>query len=177
MASKLYVMNCKKQNELFYCRVPGQRQLYAPEIPAGGQIEIMPGADIKILQGIVDHHKQYGMVAVADVDRTKEFINLCYQWDKPITQNQILYGAQHNDDVLTETGRQNRDNAAVAISARLEDAAVRNDSRVNRMELEIIEEKKPGDNSAGLSETIIVDHNNGAAPGSKRQKGRASARA
>lgn len=174
--TKLYIANCKPQSENFSFRVIGTGQLVTQHIPAGGQIEIYRDTDRATLEAIVEQHEQYGLIPVANIDRTKPFISLCYQYDKPITQNHIKYGIEHNTDVLTEVGRERRDQAAVAIGSNLERAADEAAGRpqLKGMSLEIQEEKAPGDNSAGINEVIQVDHNHGDKPGSKRKAGRPS---
>ncbi len=170
---KLYIANTKSQAETFSFRVGENRQLISQNIPAGGQIQIYRDADRDTLEHIVAQHRRYGLVAVADIDRTKPFISLCYQFDKPITDNQIKYGIEHNVEVLTEVGKERRDQAAVAIGSNIERAAEEaGQTRVNSLSLEIQEEKQPGDNSTGINEVIHVDKQHGDKPGSKRKVGR-----
>jgi hypothetical protein len=173
MASKLFVANCKSQTEVFSYRVAETKQLISQDIPAGGQIQIYRDTDRDTLEHIIEQHRKYGLINVADIDRTKPFISLCYQFDKPITQNHIKYGVEHNVEVLTDVGRERRDQAAVAIGTNLERAAEEaGQTRVNAMSLEIQEEKAPGDNSDGINEIIHVDKTQGTKPGSDRKAGR-----
>lgn len=174
--AKLYVMNCKKQDEVFSYRIMESRQLMTQTIPKGGQLQVYRDADIDTLMHIVEQHRKYGMVDAADIDRTKLFINLCYQIDKPFSPNQIMYGFQHNTDVLTERGKEQRDKAAVAISGNLEQVAQDMGGRVRDMDLQVMDDTK-GDTNTGLDEKIIVDRVHGGKPGSKRKAGKSNARA
>lgn len=169
----LYIANCKAQVETFSYRILGTGQLISQQIPAGGQVQIYRDTDMGILEAIIEQHRKYGLIPVADIDRTKPFISLCYQIDKPITQNHIKYGVEHNVDVLTDVGRERRDQAAVAIGSNIDRAAEEaGRSQTNSMSLEIQEDKLPGDNSEGVNEVIHVDKNQGGKPGSKRKAGR-----
>jgi hypothetical protein len=170
---KLFIANCKSQREAFSYRVGENGQLISQDIPAGGQIQIYRDADEATLRAIVEQHRKYGLIAVADIDRTKPFINLCYQFDKSITQNQIKYGIEHNSEVLAEVGRERRDQSAVAIGSNIERVAEEaGHSRVNSITLEVQEEKAIGDTSAGINEVIHVDKQQGQKPGAKRKAGR-----
>jgi hypothetical protein len=177
--TKLFVANCSAQSFAFSYRIIGTGQLLTQHIPAGGQLEIYRDTDRATLENIVEQHAQYGLIPVANIDRTKPFISLCYQFDKPITQNHIKYGIEHNTDVLVEVGRERRDQSAVAIGSNLERAAEQaaGNPQLHSMSLEIQEEKPIGDNSSGINEVIQVDRTHGKAPGGKRQAGRAGARA
>ncbi len=157
--TKLYIANCKKQAEDFVYRIPEAIRTYMQNIPAGGQIEVYRDAPMDILEGIVEQHRMYGLVDVKDIDRTKEFANLCYQFDKPITQNQIMYGIEHNSEVLEVRGNEMRKKAAVAINNNLERAAEESgsSSKVNAVEVAIKEEKTDqGDSSSKLDQTVRV---------------------
>ncbi len=171
----LFIANCKSQDESFSFRIAETGQLITQHIPAGGQLQIYRDADRATLEAIVEQHRRYGLIPVAEIDRTKPFINLCYQFDKAITQNHIKYGVEHNVEVLTDLGRERRDQAAVAVGTNLERAAeeASGHPRLSAVSLEVQEEKNPGDNSKGINEVIHVDRNHGNAPGSKRKAGRA----
>ena len=153
--AKLYVMNCKKQDEVFSYRVPESGQLINQSIPRGGQIQVYRDETEAVLLAIAKQHTKYGMVAAADIDRTKPFINLAYQLDKPFTPDQIMYGLEHNTDVLEDRGIEQRTAAAVAISDLLDKAATTNGT-VRSMELQIEDVAK---DAPTLNERITVDKN------------------
>ena len=155
---KLFIANTKRQDEIFMYRIPEITRPYSQTIPAGGQAQIYRDATRDVLEGIVDQHRMYGLVDVADIDRTKPFVNLCYQFDKAITQNQIMYGMEHNSEVLEDKGLEYRKQSAVAISSNLDKAAQEgNAPNASGMKLELIEEKTDqGDNSEKLTQTVEV---------------------
>ena len=156
--ARLFIANCKKQAEDFNYRIPEVVRTYVQNIPAGGQIEVYRDATMDILEGIIEQHRMYGLVNVSEIDRTKEFANLCYQFDKPITQNQIMYGIEHNSDVLEVRGNEMRKKAAVAINNNLERAAEESgNNKVKAVEVGIKEEKTDqGDTASKLEQTVRV---------------------
>lgn len=156
MMAKLYVMNCKTQDETFSFRVPETGQLINQTIPRGGQIQVYRDETETVLRMIAGQHKAYGMVEACDVDRTKPFINLAFQLDKPFTPDQIMYGLQHNTDVLEERGIEQRTAAAVAIGDILDKAATTN-GVVRSAELQIEDQTRNGEPT--INERIIVDKN------------------
>ena len=156
--ARLFIANTKKQAEDFVYRIPEVVRTYMQSIPAGGQIEVYRDAPMDVLEGIVEQHRIYGLVNVSEIDRTKEFANLCYQFDKPITQNQIMYGIEHNSDVLEVRGNEMRKKAAVAINNNLERAAEESgNNKVKAVEVGIKEEKTDqGDTASKLEQTVRV---------------------
>lgn len=169
--AKLYVMNCKTQDEVFSYRVPESGRLMTQTIPKGGQIQIYREESEAILQGIMAQHKKYGAVEASQIDRTKPFISLAFQIDKPFTPDQIMYGFQHNTDVLTDRGEEQRNNAAVAIGSNLDRVAAEQGRRVTATELELVDETT-GDDNSGLATKIIVDPAISKNEHGKKQRGR-----
>lgn len=119
--AKLYIANTKKQAEDFCYRMPGQNGVRKQRIEIGQQIAIS-GGDLSTLEidAIVDQHAMYGMVCVDALDRTKEFIGLCYSIGKPVTIGKMEIALAHNDDVLTDRGKELRKEAAVSVNNALE---------------------------------------------------------
>lgn len=176
--AKLFVMNCKSQDESFSYRVPeGEVGAYRPgrvmtqTVPKGGQVQIYRDESEPVLRAIMDQHHKYGVVEANEVDRTRPFINLVFQLNRPFTPDQILYGFQHNTDVLTERGEEQRNNAAVAIGGNLDRVAAEHGRRVTGSELELVDETT-GDDNSGLATKIIVDPAISKNEHGKRQKGR-----
>lgn len=169
--AKLFVMNCKKQDEVFSFRVPETGRLMTQTIPKGGQLQIYRDESEAVLRAIAEQHRMYGMVEASEIDRTKPFINLAFQIDKPFTPNQIMYGFEHNTEVLTTRGEEMRNNAAVAIGSNLERVAAEQGRRVTASELELVDETA-GDDNSGLATKIIVDPAISKNEHGKKQKGR-----
>ncbi len=170
--SILYIANCKPQPEEFVYREPVTGRLLRELIPAGGQKAIFKDTDRKTLELIAKQHAQYGLLPVADIDRARRFVNLCFQFDKPVSESILRYGIENNRDELERIGQKRRDASAVAITSSMQKAAEEGRIRMKGASLEIQEEKRPGDNSDGLNEVITVDEMHGEQLGAKRVKGR-----
>jgi hypothetical protein len=168
--SKLYVMNCKKQDEVFSYRAP-EGALITQHIPKGGQIQVYRDESEHVLREIVEQHQKYGVIEACNIDRTKPFINLAFQFDKPFTPDQIMRGMHHNIDVLTGRGAEQRVNSAVGINDGLGKLAQENGSKVLEMDL-TLEDKTEGDTNSGLDEKLIVAPYISKKEHGQRQKGR-----
>ena len=161
---KLYVANCTKQIHDFGYRVPGDGRLRIQSIPMGGQIVVLrPDASPEDLKGIVDQHLQYGIVAATDIDRTRDFIGICYSYDKPISVEKIMNAHAHNEDILIERGVEYRRNNAAAIGNNINNAGEGQSERVQSLEVGIVELGR----DAKFNETIEV-----VRPGQEPRNGR-----
>jgi hypothetical protein len=119
--STLYIANCTRQYQDFHFRVPAEdlaltRRVQVQRISPGSQQQILGEAPRVVLEAIVDQHRPYGLTSIDDVVRTKNFVGLCYSFDRPISTDRIGYAMDHNTAVLYEEGEQRREEAAVAIS-------------------------------------------------------------
>ena len=166
---KLYVANCTKFNQDFLFKLPDQKTLnnYRAQIPIGGQALIMGrDIDMKTAMFIVEQHEKYGMVAVADVDRTKNYFGMCYQLDREIDVERIMLALEHNDEALELKGHEMRKLQAAALSQNIDHNLQGSESKLQGLELEIVEQDKPGQHGQGehMRETIQV-----AKPGSKAE--------
>ena len=125
--TKMYVANCTKQNHTFTYRIPDSSETLtrprALEIKAGAQIKVPDDLTTPQVDSIIRQHARYGMVSVAELDRTRPFVGLCYSLDKPVSVDSIRRGLSHNDDVLREKGRQLRQEAGIAAFEAAEQAA------------------------------------------------------
>jgi hypothetical protein len=160
--TKLYIANCTKNVQDFLYRLPEVHQLYKVTIPMGGQAEIYEDTDKATLGLIIDQHAMYGMKAVSELDRTRGYTGLCYQFDKPIDVERIMSAVAHNDDELVRQAHEVRKAQAAGISAAIDQNMMGSESQLQSLEVEIVEQKKPGENSEKMTETIQV-----AKPGSK----------
>jgi hypothetical protein len=160
--TKLYIANCTKFVQDFIYRLPEVSQLYKVTIPMGGQAEIYEDTDKATLGLIIDQYLKYGLVSVADLDRTKGYTGLCYQFDRPIDVERIMSAVAHNDDELARQGREVRKAQAAGISAAIDQNMQGSESQLQSLEVEIVEQRKPGENNDKMTETIQV-----AKPGSK----------
>jgi hypothetical protein len=161
----LYIANTSKQKHDFVYRIPEENGTKRQLIPAGGQITVyQAGATSEVLKSIIDQHLQYGLIDVADIDRRKPFVGLCYRFDKPIDVEKIMHADEHNAGVLTQISQEARKLSAVAAHAKINEDA----NLVDGFELEIVEQNRKGD--PGINETVTVTRD-GADP-APRGRGR-----
>ena len=121
--AKLYIANCTNQVQQFLYRLPETPSARMMVIEIGQQALLAEDLNPMQIESIVGQHAKYGMVAVADIDRTRPFIGLCYQVDKKIDMVKIQRAAEHNVSVLEHRGEELRKISAVAANNELEKAA------------------------------------------------------
>lgn len=150
---KLYVANTTKQDHDFVYRILESTRLHQQPVPSGQQVQIYKDDTSDVINAIVAQHERYGLVKVDEIDRTKPFIGLCYSVDKPIPVSKIMYVAEHNDDVLAEQGQKGRMDSVAALGENLNRAT---EGKLNALEVEVVESRKPGDTTIGFRQTIEV---------------------
>lgn len=167
----VWVANTTKQNFEFNYRMPESTRIHSTKIPIGGQVRIhKAGLSQPEVDAIVEQIERIGGIRSDSVERTKAFIGLAYSIDKPVRPAAIETAVDHNDDVLTERGHENRKAAAVAIHENLS-AADRDPRNLSESSVEIIEDVKRGEDP-GIRETIeVVREGDNPAP-SKRGRPR-----
>jgi len=163
--AKLYIANCTKQVQDFLFKIPEQTVInpYKVSIPIGGQALIYKDTTHDILDFIVEQHLKYGLLPVSEIDRSKDFIGMCFQFDKPIDVDKIKIAMSHNDNQAELRSYEQRKIAAMALSNRIDETLVGSEDKLNSIEMEITEQRKgPADNEPKMVEAIQV-----AKPGSK----------
>jgi hypothetical protein len=166
--TKLYIANCTKMIQDFLFKLPGQTAInsYRAQIQIGGQQLIM-NRDIprETAEFIVDQHRKYGIVAVEDIDRTRGFFGLCFQLDREIDVERIMMAVIHNEEATEIRGHENRKLQAAALSNNIDNNLQGSDSKLQGLEVDIIEQPKPGSHGQDqMKETIQI-----AKPGSKAE--------
>lgn len=156
---KMFIANLTHQAVDFGYRLPEDGGLRRQRIEVGSQIRLSGELSPTDVDAIVRQYTKYGMIDVAEVDRTKGFAGLCYSIDKPITVEKLRRGVVHNDAVLNEEGRKSREAAAVATSARIESSLPQEEGAPKLQSLEVtVEEEKPGDigDHDEINERLVV---------------------
>jgi hypothetical protein len=149
----LYIANTSKQHHDFLYRIPEEvGRTRVQKIPMGEQIRIHKEDTLEVLMAIVDQHARYGLTAADEVDRTKPFIGLLYQFDKPIQIEKFMYADEHNAGVYEEVGREIRQTAAAALHNQIEQVG---DSQLQNLQSEVVEETRETDR--GLNEVVEVN--------------------
>jgi hypothetical protein len=155
---KLYVANATKQVQQFWYTsrlANGTLKQVRQDIMEGGQIQIQwDGSGImqpEDIDYVVGQHAIYGLLDVAEIDRAKPFVGLCYSIDKPIPAMKIQKLMVHNQGVLEERAEDTLKSTALANSQLLENKVERvaRDARrpipaIGDLEISITEESSSG---------------------------------
>lgn len=179
---KLYIANGTRQTHNFQYRTPGVPGLRSQYIPAGKQLLLSGDMSLLDIQYIIEKNLKYGLVDCTKIDQSKPYVGLVYSIDKPVPVPKIQNVMEHNIDVLTERGHQNREMAAITANQALETQLEQNQvGQLQAMDVEIIEENKPGQDTGRtrISEGFRVTRHEttqarqtGKAPGKVGKKGR-----
>ncbi len=155
---KLYIANTTKQHHQFVYRIPedGRNTPTMQEIPVGQCVQIYRDDTSSVLEAIIEQHTRYGLVPVNEIDRTKDFIGLAYQFDQPIDVEKIIRALTHNDQVLKQLGDAQRKDVAVAISQGIEQGAREAGANAGAVEVTVEEVDRQDSTSTSLNETIEV---------------------
>lgn len=153
----LYVANTSRCTLDFTFNVRGIPRHFKVTIPPFSQHSIYPDGTKDDHADIVGQNKRYGLVAVSDIDRTKTFIGMCYQFDRPIQQDKMLKVAPHNDGVRLAEAQESRKIAAIAMDDALSRAAQETGEKFQGVEIEIEEQEQKG-SDVQIKETIAVDN-------------------
>ena len=151
----LYIANCMKQTYDFAYRIPGDefavhRRLNTVSIPPGAQARIHGEAPMPVLEAIVEQHRAYGIMPVDEIVRTREFVGICFSFDKPVPIDQLQYAIDHNTGVLFDRGEQQRQDAAIVVDQALEGTI---GQPMRSVELEVIEEADAPKLASGMRVT------------------------
>jgi hypothetical protein len=169
----LYVANASKQKHDFIYRIPEETSVRRQQIPPGGQIVVyQPNTPADVLKVIIDQHTRYGLMDIAEIDRRKPFVGICYRLDKPIQVEKIMQADEHNAGVLQEASQEARKLSAAALHNAI-DRATEGAAKLESLELEIVEQN--GRSEPGLNETVIVSRDpNDVNPAPSRRRRRAA---
>lgn len=121
--SILYIANVTKSRHEFMYTVPelddsNGRPMAAIRQPIdpGGQIRVSRELNPFQLESVINHHRQFGMICVDEVSRSRTYAPLVYQVDKPVTYEKIVEALHRNDMVLERRGEDMRRDAAIAVT-------------------------------------------------------------
>ncbi len=173
MGIKLYVANCTKQKVNFLYRLPEHPSSREQPLPIGAQILISGDLSQKDVDYIIEQHRLYGMIE-ANERPQQGFVGLCYSIGKPVPSSPMQSLIQHNTEVMTNTGRVMRQEAAIAFNEMAEktvhDFGGEKDS-VAELSVQITEQKTSSDDRREkLSEQTVVSRN--AEPNDAPRRGR-----
>lgn len=153
----LFVANGTYQTVVFHYRLPESTNLRTVQVARGKQVGIrdLSQADV---DAVLKQNEKYGWARADTLDRMKTFVGVCYATDKPVPSKRIIYAMEHNSEVLKRRGQDNRQLAAIALTANIKKAV--EDSQLGILreaEVMIVEEDQRGQSDHSLiSESMTV---------------------
>ena len=173
---KLFIANCTKQRQNFAYRLPEHPSFREQPIEIGPQIQVSGNLSQLDVSAIIEQHRVYGMIEVHE-KAPQGFVGLCYSVDKPVPSTPIQDLILHNTEIMTNIGRSQRQEAAVAFNSMAENNVRQfgNDKdRVAELEVDIVEQSTSrGDKSDKLHENTMVVREDGKT--GRRGRGRRAA--
>jgi hypothetical protein len=151
----LFVANLTKHNFQFLFWVERTSRPISVDIPPGKQVNVYPEGSRADHESIVNQHKMYGLISVAEIDSTGGFIGQCYQFDKPVPLDRLVTGMANNEDALVDQAREIRKESAASADDLLRRAAQETDSKIAEFAVEIEEVEQKGVDQT-INEVISV---------------------
>lgn len=136
----LYVLNPTTQSHNFNWREPESERIFTRVIDAGGQIQILKDVSEHIFNYVVEHHKRYGMVDIAEAKNAKRSGNkiaLVYS-DKPLPADVYEMVDEINEDIVSRQIQLEKERSAIAVMKSVEQNPDLNEG-VKAVEVEITE--------------------------------------
>lgn len=140
----LYVANLSKQQFELHYWVENSKKPVITKIRPFSQENIYPQGTRDDHERIIEQHKVYGMTPISEIDRRKEFIGQCFQFDTPIPLDRLQMMAERNDDMLYTQAQERRKEAAAATDDLVRKSAQEADMKVDNFEVEIQEVEQKG---------------------------------
>ena len=174
----LYIANATSRNHHFHYRVPEVSRLFDQEIPAGQQWQIPEvHRSPEAIAAIVDELVRYGAIPRSSVGRDKKFSGIIFA-DKPISIEAIREGFEDVEQAAIDRALEERTKSVIAADDGVARLAQEAGTGVGSVELEVVEEMKPGQDTKDQQRNLIQVQREGR-PVSKRSQekaARASAR-
>ncbi|WP_321913575.1 hypothetical protein [Paraburkholderia sp. J11-2] len=140
----LYVANLTKQIWEMHYWVPNSRKPVFTKIQPFSQASIYPQGSRLDHESIVDQHKMYGLIPLAELDRTKGYIRHVYQFDTPVPLDRLHSMDERNEDALVEESLERRKEAAIAMDDTMKRTAQETDTKIGSFEVELEEVEQKG---------------------------------
>ena len=154
--SHLYVGNCTKQTFEFNYWVGENKKFFTTLIRPGGQEDVYPKGNRSDHEHIVEQHQIYGLKPIGEIDRAKEFVGLCYQYDKPIPTDRLYAVFENNDKAMSHTSQELRKESTLSMDHMLKRSAQERDAKLQDFEVGVVEQAQKGVDTK-INETIVIE--------------------
>jgi len=168
----LYIANATMQNRIANLRVPEVTKNIQLNIARGRQVRVPKDLAQQDVDSIVEQMSKYGSIKIDEIGSKRSYattIPYILSVDKPVPVTAIKRVLDHNKGVLKLRGDEVRQQAALASSQVMEEAAP---GTLDNFETTLIEEKSGGMVHEGdekpVAEGLRVSGNDVATPGTER---------
>lgn len=170
---KVYLANTTRQVQDFVWRSIGGKTPHRMQIDVGQQVQLPGDWNTQDIEYLEEQHRKYGLVKVDEIDRTRDFIGVCFSVDRPIPVEKIRRALQGNEAVLEARGRELRKQAAVAVTEQVR--AAHPEAGLNAMEITIQEQRDDGADPAVNEGIRVANEPPGSTPAGSGRRRRAAA--
>lgn len=151
----LYIANATSRNHHFHYRIPEVTRLFDQEIPAGQQWQIPEThRSPEAIASIVDELLRYGAIPRTAVGRDKKFSGIIYD-HKPISIEAIRQGFEDVEQAAIDRALDERMKSVIAADDGVARLAQEAGTGVGSLELEVIEQPKPGADNSDLQNSLM----------------------
>lgn len=169
----LYIANATTRNHHFHYRIPEIERLFDQEILPGQQWQIpevhrSPDA----IAAIIGELERSGAIPRNMVGRNKKFSGIIYD-SKPVSVESIRQGFEDVEQAAIDRALEERTKSVVAADDGVTKLAQEAGTGVGSVELEVIQEMKPGEDMADQQKNLIQVQREGR-PVSNRSKEKAA---
>jgi hypothetical protein len=121
----LFIANPTRQPIAFLYRTLENNKVLQQNIGYGQQVKIAGDLSTEEIDYIIGQYRKYGIVKADDMDSNRGFVGICYSVGKPISSIRIDRTLRHNQFVLIDRGKKQRQAAAIQEMVRMEDDIIK----------------------------------------------------
>lgn len=159
---KVYVANLTKQTFHLHYRLTEDASIRNVVIPIGAQTRIPKDLNTPDIDFLRKQWEPYRFLDTTELDRAKTYTGICYSVDKPVPAARMIIGQAHNQEVLTDRGREMRAQVGLATSDAIKQSIKDSgtDATVGKVEATMVEEEPKGGYSPDhepIGEKVVVD--------------------
>ncbi len=174
---ELFVCNATQREHLMHYRLKGgdarnrdPQRLYTLEIPAGGQRRVSGDhSHPQDVDDIIEQLERYGARTADEAAAKKDFSGIIYSLDRAVSEESIRLGLKAVDDIAIERAQEHRTQNAIAADELNAKRAQESGMQVSGLEVDFVEQPRPGVKSGDLNKQTIKVEREGA-PRSKRAR-------
>ena len=113
---RLYIANCTPQHREFSYRLLGAQQVHTWTIKPGEQVIASGNLAREQLANAIEQNEQYGLHAAREVSQAQDYVNLLWEFDKPVSSEQMRKALERNLRLKTLEGEKTRKAVAVGMT-------------------------------------------------------------